>query len=382
VTDSSRRPDLLLLGAAGAALVLAGAAATVQATSAAGVFVIIALVSAALSLRGTSFAGFSFTGFIFAGVAAALFFPAAFITWNGYPLSNLIVPLIQIIMFGMGTTLSVADFARVLKLPKAIGIGIVLQFAVMPLTGATLARLFGFDGEVAAGVVLVGSAPGGVASNVITYLAGGNVPLSVTMTACSTLVSPLLTPLAMSQLAGQYVPIDIVAMMWSIVRMIIVPIVAGLVVNRLLRSHMGLVHRALPIVSMAAICFIITIITALSRDQLLAIAVALIALVIIHNAIGYTLGYVGARLLGLAERDARTVSIEVGLQNAGMASGLAIGVLRSSDAGLAAAIFGPWMNISGSVLASWWRGRSADVRVPVAASSGGGHETYGETTAR
>jgi BASS family bile acid:Na+ symporter len=214
--------------------------------------------------------------------------------------------------------------------------------------------------------VLVGAAPGGVASNVITYLAGGNVPLSVTMTACSTLMSPLMTPLAMQWLAGRYVPIGFYAMMISIVNMIIVPIVAGLIVNRLFMGHIRWLHRALPVVSMAAICLIIAIITSLSRESLLAVAGSLIAAVVLQNAVGYLLGYLGARAAGLNETDARTVSIEVGLQNAGMASGLAISVLRSSDAGLAAAVFGPWMNISGSVLASWWRGRTPHsvVRIP------------------
>jgi BASS family bile acid:Na+ symporter len=166
-----------------------------------------------------------------------------------------------------------------------------------------------------------------------------------------------MTPLAMEALAGRYVPISFTAMMLSIVNMIIVPIVAGLVVNRLLVGRIAWMHRVLPVVSMTAICIIIAIITSLSRDRLLAVAAALIAVVVLHNICGYVLGYWVARGLRLREPDARTVSIEVGLQNAGMASGLAISVLHSSDAGLAAAIFGPWMNISGSVLASWWRGR-------------------------
>ncbi len=320
-----------------------------------------ALVGALLALtavvgRSARFASLTFTTAVAACVAASLCFPFLFLSVGGYKLTGLIVPLIQIIMFGMGTTLSLADFARVLVMPRGVLVGLVLQFAVMPVTGFTLATLFGFTGEVAAGVVLVGAAPGGVASNVMTYLAGGNVALSVTMTAVSTLLSPLLTPLAMQWLAGRFVPIDAWAMMISIVQMIILPIVAGLLFNRLLRNQRWM-PRVLPIVSMAAICAIITIITASSRDQLLAVAAALFAVVVLHNLIGFTLGYWGGRSLGLSEADSRTASIEVGLQNAGMASGLAIGVLHSSDAGLAAAIFGPWMNAAGSVLASYWRQR-------------------------
>jgi bile acid:Na+ symporter, BASS family len=358
------------LATAAGCLFAAGALHLAGPSAFTGVPVVAAFLALALAARATgAFGAFGFTFSIFAFVAAALFYPWAFRTWFGFPLSTLITPLIQVIMFGMGTTLSVGDFARVIRVPRAVAIGIVLQFLIMPVTGYTLARLFAMQGEVAAGVVLVGSSPGGVASNVITYLAGGNVPLSVTMTACSTMLSPLLTPLAMQQLAGQYVPISFVDMMWAIVRMIILPIVAGLVVNKLLMGRTRWLHRALPIVSMAAICFIIAIITALSRDQLLAVAGSLIAIVVLHNCTGYLLGYFGARALGLDERDARTVSIEVGLQNAGMASGLAIGVLRSSHAGLAPAIFGPWMNISGSVLASLWRRQdvSAVVVAPGAA---------------
>jgi len=306
--------------------------------------------------RSPRFAGLTFTTAVATCVAAALCFPFLFLTVGGYTLTGLIVPLIQIIMFGMGTTLSLGDFARVLVMPRGVLVGLLLQFGVMPITGYLLATLFGFTGEVAAGVVLVGAAPGGVASNVMTYLAGGNVALSVTMTAFSTLLSPILTPLAMQWLAGRFVPIDAWAMMISILKMIIIPIAAGLVFNRLLRDQRWM-PRLLPIVSMAAICTIILIITASSRDQLLAVALSLFVVVVLHNLIGFTLGYWGARGLGLNESDSRTASIEVGLQNAGMASGIAIGVLHSSDAGLAAAIFGPWMNAAGSVLASYWRQR-------------------------
>jgi BASS family bile acid:Na+ symporter len=321
----------------------------------------IALVAALAALtvgvvRSPRLSGLTFTTAVATCVAAALCFPFLFLTIGGYTLTGLIVPLIQIIMFGMGTTLSLSDFARVLQMPRGVLVGTLLQFGVMPITGFTLASAFGFTGEVAAGVVLVGAAPGGVASNVMTYLAGGNVALSVTMTAVSTLLSPVLTPLAMQWLAGRFVPIDPWAMMISILKMIIVPIVAGLVFNRVLRDQRWM-SRVLPLVSMAAICTIITIITASSRDQLLAVAAALFAVVVLHNGIGFLLGYWGARGLGLNESDSRTASIEVGLQNAGMASGLAISVLHSSDAGLAAAIFGPWMNAAGSVLASYWRQR-------------------------
>jgi BASS family bile acid:Na+ symporter len=303
---------------------------------------------------------YAFSVWVMAFVTASMFYPEVFRRWWDFELKTLMVPLIQVIMFGMGTTLSVDDFSRVLKMPWAVLVGMLLQFTVMPLVGWTLAKSFGFPPEVAAGVVLIGSCPGGVASNVMTYLARGNVALSVTMTACSTLVSPLMTPLMMWFLAGALIEVPVLGMMWSIIKMIIVPIAAGLVANKILRE-LGLrgawLDRGLSFVAMASICFIIAIITSLSRDELMVVGLALIAAAILHNGIGYVFGYTGARLLGLDESSCRTVAIEVGLQNGGMASGLAVNVLKSSNAALAPAIFGPWMNISGSVLASWWRGR-------------------------
>jgi BASS family bile acid:Na+ symporter len=305
--------------------------------------------------------GFGFTLSVIVAVMLAMIWPWLFRSWGGFQTRVLIVPLIQLIMFGMGTTLSVADFARVLKMPWPVFVGIVLQFGVMPFVGWGLATTFAFPPLIAAGVVLVGSCPGGVASNVITFLAGGNVALSVTMTACSTLLSPLMTPLMMKMLAGQFVPVDFWQMMWSIIKMIVVPIALGLVANRLLHGRAPWIKKSLPFVSMAGIAIIIAIITALNRDTLAEVAFALIAVVVIHNAVGYVIGYWCARALGLGERDARTVAIEVGLQNAGMATGLAIDPLGSAKAGLAPAIFGPWMNVSGSVLASFWRRKPVSV---------------------
>ena len=317
-----------------------------------------AFASLAIFAQGTqNLRGFVFTFGVFAFVAASMSYPHWFMKWGNFELKNLIVPLIQVIMFGMGTSLSVADFARVIQKPKAVGVCMLLQFTIMPLTGWTLAKLFGFESEVAAGVILIGACSAGVASNVMVYLAKGSIALSVTMTTCSTLMAPIMTPLAMKVLAGQYVPISFVSMMIEIINMIILPIAAGLIFNKILHGKIGWLDRLLPAISMGSICFIIAIITALSRDKLLEVGLALIGAAMLHNAIGYVLGYNGARLLGLSETDARTVSFEVGLQNGGMASGLAINVLKSSDAALTSAIFGPWMNISGSALASYWRGK-------------------------
>lgn len=333
------------------------------------VLVIAGFAALAIAARRTRFSGFAFTLWVAAFVAAAMFYPLAFRSWNGYALGGLIVPLIQIIMFGMGTQLTLGDFQRVLSFPRPVLIGIVLQFTIMPVVGALVAAVFARDPQVAAGMILVGAAPGGVASNVMTYLARGSVALSVTMTACSTLMAPLMTPLVMRLLAGAYVEVPFVGMMISIVQMIIVPIAAGLAVNWLLHrvartipaaaAISAAIMKALPAVSMIAICFIIAIITSISRDQLLAgsFVAAIIAAAAIHNGAGYLLGYWGARALHLTEVESRTVAIEVGLQNAGMASGLAISVLKSPLAAIPPAVFGPWMNMTGAMLASWWANR-------------------------
>jgi len=326
-------------------------------------------------------------------------------------------------MFGMGTKLSTADFVRVFVMPWPVFVGVTLHYTVMPITGYAIAKLFGFPPEVAAGVILIGSVSSGAASNLMAFLARANVALAVTVTACSTLVSPLLTPFLMKTLAGRLVPIDFIKMLLEILNMVIVPVASGLIANRILfsnrpwagrSSNIGLIaagcllaafgikmlipaeigvlgslqsgatlgliligvvactkllagvvsgrptvwmDRALPLISMVGICLIIAIITARSRDKLMTVGGALIIAAILHNAVGYFCGYWLSRALRLDEITCRTVALEVGMQNGGMASGLAMSVLKSADAALAPAIFGPWMNISGSVLASWWRKR-------------------------
>ena len=302
--------------------------------------------------------GLGFTFAVFATGAATLTFPAAYIAWGGFELKRAIVPLVQLILFGMGMTLTFDDFARVLRTPKAILIGIALQFLIMPLGGYLSAQAFGLRGEVAVGLILIGSCPGGVSSNVITYLARGNVPLSVTMTACSTVLSPLMTPLAMRLLAGAYVPIQVLPMMLSIVEMIILPLAAGLLTYRYLPRLAARLTRVLPLLAMLSICVIIGITIALSRDELLHVGLALLGASAVHNALGYLLGYQGARLAGLEPRDCRTVALEVGIQNGGMATGLAFNVLHSAQAAMASATFGPWSAVTSSALASWWRRNS------------------------
>ncbi|MGI9470420.1 MAG: bile acid:sodium symporter family protein, partial [Rubripirellula sp.] len=300
---------------------------------------------------------FAFTAWVMACVLTAFCFPSVFLRWGDFELKTLIVPLIQLIMFGMGATLAISDFTRVLKMPWAVFIGIFLQFLIMPLVGFFLAMAFGFEPPVAAGVILIGSCPGGVASNVMTYISKGNVALSVTMTACSTLMAPIMTPLLMYMLAGTLVEIVFLDWVFNIAKLIILPISIGLIFNSVLRAlnrRGEWIDRYLSLLAIGGICFIIGIIIATSRDKLLTIGVALVAAAILHNAAGYLLGYFGARLAKLDESSCRTVSIEVGLQNGGMATALAINTLKDPLVALAPAIFGPWMNISGSMLASYW----------------------------
>ena len=387
---------------------------------------ILVLALAGLSvflMRHPTLKSFAFTSWVFTFVAASMARPSLFGTWLGVDLAVLITPLVQIIMFGMGTKLSLEDFRRVVVMPWPVFIGITLQYTVMPVAGFGIAKLFGFSPEVAAGIILIGSVSSGVASNLIVYLAGGSVALAVTLTAFSTIISPLMTPFLMQTLAGRMVPIDFVKMVLEILSMIVVPVVSGLVANRVLYGDrlwsnsggplsaiaaagavlavalsflptellgtfatlrngamVGVIliavvalakliisvvahrpntwmDRVLPLVSMVGICLIIGIITARSRDKLLTVGGLLILAAILHNAIGYLCGYWLSRLARLDETTSRTVAIEVGMQNGGMASALAMSVLKSADAALAPAIFGPWMNISGSILASWWRKR-------------------------
>jgi BASS family bile acid:Na+ symporter len=351
---------------------------------------------------------FTFTCWVFAFFFGALVFPTLFQEVGGFNQSKLIVPLIQIIMFGMGATLSLEDFSRALKMPKAVGLGMLMQFTIMPVSGWTIATLFGFDPEVAAGIILIGSCSGGVASNVMVYLSKGNVALSVTMTACSTIAAPLMTPFAMKLLAGRLIEINVWAMMLSIINLIILPIAAGLITHYLLNSQLkGKIWRpaavvlavlsfylaqsipsaqtqltsmsgafvlmallrqewlekGLPLVSMGGICYIIAIIAAGSRTEILSVGIGLFGAALIHNLIGYLLGYWGARATRLAEADCRTVAFEVGMQNGGMGTALAIDVLKSSSAALGPVIFGTWMNITGSTLASYWKGRIPDPEI-------------------
>jgi BASS family bile acid:Na+ symporter len=365
---------------------------------------------------------YQFTIWIIAAVVAALIYPSRFLAVGQFDLRDkrLILAIMQLVMFGMGTQMSLRDLAGLGRMTYGVVIGVGLQFTIMPLVGYGLAVSFGFPPEIAAGIVLIGSCSSGLASNVMTYLAKANLTLSVTLTAIGTLTAPLTTPLWMKLLAGRMVPVDFVTMMIDIIKLVIVPIgaallhdymkhasrrgqrvitiaavtgiawlsalalggwsiaaarlsgnslaifelvaflwgavVAGVVFHLLVRRFPAL-EQQMPLASMFGIIFFTAVTTAAGRDALLEMGWLLLAVSILHNLAGLTLGYGLSRLCGLDVTSARTVALEVGFQNGGMASGLAGKMGMLGTLGLAPAVFSPWQNFAGSILANDWRRR-------------------------
>lgn len=324
----------------------------------AGWLLMLFFISLTIAFRGNKvLRGLSFAFIILGAVSLAMYYPQYFIAIGDFKFSALIVPLLQIIMFGMGTELSLKDFTNLVRMPKGIAVGIACQFTIMPFVGFALVKLFAFPPEIAAGILLVGCSPSGLASNVMSYLARANLALSVSITTICTLLAPFLTPTLMRLLGGSLIEIHFLDMMWDITKIVILPIAAGLLFNNLVRGKFGWLDKAMPVLSMAGIALIIIVITAAGRDNLLKVGALLVLAVLIHNLAGYLLGYWSGRLLKFPERDCRTIALEVGMQNAGLASGLALTMGKLATAGLAPAIFGPMMNITGSLLSSWWHNR-------------------------
>jgi BASS family bile acid:Na+ symporter len=315
----------------------------------------------AIGFRGNKFLkGLSFTVIILGVVSLAMYYPTYFVSVGSFKFSVLIVPLLQIIMFGMGTELSLKDFARVLSMPKGIIVGIVCHYTIMRLIGFAVASMFHFPGEIGAGIILVGCCPSGLASNVMSYLARANLALSVSVTTVSTLLAPFLTPLLMNLLGGSFIEIHFWAMVWDITKIVIIPIVGGLLFHYLVHGRFSWVDKAMPILSMVGIALILVVMVAAGRDNLLKVGGLLIVATFIHNVAGFFLGYWSGRILKFPERDCRTIALDVGMQNAGLASGLALTMGKIATVGLAPAIFGPMMNITGSSIASWWHNRLPD----------------------
>ena len=305
----------------------------------------------------SSYNNLIYTALIIASVAIALTFPAPFTKIGDFPLKKLIVPLLQIIMLGMGTTMSIKDFEGVIQQPRAVFIGVACHFLIMPLLGFTLANTFDFPPEIAAGVVLIGCSPSGLASNVMCFIAKANVPLSITVTTLSTLLAPFLMPALMKLLAGQFIEISFWKMMVEIIQIVILPVVVGLVLNRIFHKSALVLNRIMPLISMGGIVLIVAIITAAGRDSLLTVGWTLALCVLVHNLTGFMLGYWSARLFRMDEQSCRTIAIEVGLQNGGLASGIAVQMGKVATVGLAPALFGPIMNTTGSLLATYWSQR-------------------------
>ncbi len=386
----------------------------------------VAIVLLALGLRSVaSLRTYQYTAWIIAAVVVAMIYPDVFKTLSpgreGAPQNKwIMLGVIQLVMFGMATQMSLAEFRGLGRVWYGVAIGTVLQFTIMPVLGYFLAKAVGFPPEIAAGIILIGSCSSGLASNVMTYIAQANLSLSIALSAVGTVLSPFITPLWMKWLAGESVPAGYFDMMMYVVKIMVVPIGAALLHDYLKtapRSQriaavvlaavsaawlaaivtlgwpyfadrlapagavtLGIAgylaegilagvafhgfwrlapHAAarMPIFSMFGIIFFTTITTATGRENLLKVGWLLMVVVAIHNAVGFLLGYVMSRVLGLDEKSSRTVTLEVGLQNGGLASGMASEMERLGTVGLAAAVFSPWMNVTGSLLANYWRRR-------------------------
>ncbi len=389
---------------------------------AAGLLLIAGFIALATGVRGFKLVkGFSYTIWIFTAVTASMFYPQYFTSIGNFQLKTMIVPLLQIIMFGMGSQMSLNDFTGVIKMPKGVIMGVSSHYIIMPLVGFGIANLFNFPAEIKAGIILIGCVPSGLASNVMSYIARANLALAVTIGAISTLLSPFITPFLMKWLGGQYIEVSFWNMMLDILNMIILPIVAGFIFNlfskgigtraskilqmsvylivilltnlvymkakqtgfsdftivfaksmcwffflpmlgatllkHILKGNDQWMGKILSLISMVGIAIIITIITAAGRDSLLQVGALLILTSLLHNLAGYTLGYSLSWLLRMPEKDRRTIAFEVGMQNGGLASGLALQMGKVATVGLAPAIFGPLMNVTGSALATWWRSK-------------------------
>ena len=265
---------------------------------------------------------------------------------------TVINPLLGIIMFGMGMALRLDDFRIVFSRPRDVLIGCLAQFTIMPLLAWVLARLFALDDALAIGVILVGCCPGGTASNVITYLAKGDLALSVGMTATSTVFAPVLTPLLVSLLAGETVDVDEAGMLLSILWVVILPIVAGLTVKWLFPKLSERVKEYLPAVSSLVVAFIVLIIISANASKLLLGGLLIVVVVILHNLCGLAMGYLIGRLLNLSVPKRKAISVEVCMQNSGLASSLAtLHFAAYPMATIPGALFSVWHNISGAIVA-------------------------------
>ncbi|MCM2605355.1 bile acid:sodium symporter family protein [Rossellomorea marisflavi] len=300
-------------------------------------------------------AGKYFALWVILVAVVAYFIPAPFLPLGGY-----ITILLGVVMFGMGLTLKPVDFQLVVKKPLPVIVGILAQFLIMPLGALLIANLLGLSDQLAAGLVLLGSVPGGTASNVMVYLARGNLALSVAMTSLSTLIAPIATPLILLGLAGQWMPVDPVAMFLSIFQVIIVPITLGIIVQKLLPALVEKSLDIIPLISVLAIMTIVTAVVSANAPSIRTSGTIIFVAVMLHNLLGLTLGYVAAIIMKLKEGDRRAISIEVGMQNSGL--GVALATAHFGPlAALPSVIGAVWHNISGPILATFWSKKPAKV---------------------
>ncbi|AXH99809.1 bile acid:sodium symporter family protein [Sporosarcina sp. PTS2304] len=296
----------------------------------------------------SSFAGKYFAVWVIITALIAYLFPEPFLGLGAY-----ITILLGIVMFGMGLTLNARDFKIVLTNPIPVIIGVAAQFVVMPLAAFAIAYILRLPPELAAGLVLLGCVPGGTASNVMVYLARGNLALSVAMTSLSTLLAPVVTPLLLLWLAGQWLPVDPMAMFKSIVQVIIIPIVLGLLIQRFFPNVVAKSVSVVPLISVLAILIIVSAVTSANGENVATAGFIVFIAVFLHNGFGLFLGYLIARLLGLNENDRRAISIEVGMQNSGL--GVALATAHFGALAALPSVWGAiWHNISGPILATFW----------------------------
>lgn len=278
----------------------------------------------------------------------AFLVPDAFLGFGTY-----ITILLGVVMFGMGLTLKPVDFRIVLTRPLPVFIGVAAQFLIMPLAAFAIAYLLKLPPELAAGLVLLGCVPGGTASNVMVYLAKGNLALSVAMTSLSTLMAPIMTPLLLLLLAGQWLPVDPLAMFKSIVQVIIIPIALGFLVQRFFPRAVEKSITIVPLISVAAILIIVSAVTAANAQNVISSGFIVFLAVFLHNGFGLLLGYLTAKSMGLNENDRRAISLEVGMQNSGL--GVALATAHFSPLAALPSVWGAiWHNISGPILATIW----------------------------
>jgi bile acid:Na+ symporter, BASS family len=365
--------------------------------------------------------GYTYTVWVFAGVTAAMFYPQPFISIGGFKVTTLVVPLLQIIMFGMGSQMSLNDFTGVLKMPKGVILGVTSHFFFMPLMAFIITMVFKFPPEIAAGIILIGCTPSGLASNVMAFIAKANLALAVTIGATTTILSPFVTPLLMKFIGGQYIKVDLLKMMLDIFNMMILPIIAGFIFNLfndnretrrvkiiqmtgfflviLIASILTMIYRndsfgkflivlaksvgifyILPIIvaevfryylkgdkkamseilaflSKFGIVLILAVTAAPGRDALLKIGVLMLVLSIFHITSGFLFGYTVGRLFKLPEQDRRVLAFETGMPNGGLGSGLAMQMGKIATVGLGPLIWGSLMNVVGSILANFWQTR-------------------------